>query len=399
MPRIHKNIDLNSDGKGLDVWETSAASSFDVTVYTGNWGAAYSEDGGETYRQMDPWKLCTDSGEAFCCDQVVIFIPQINSFAWLIQSNAGNYVLALATPAEIVASQGRNWTVWVIPAARFGGAGAQADLPQVVIGDAFLFLTFNLVSKYSIGLRLSLSELFHRQSIFLTYFAATSNYWMKPVQNTGSDGFFVAQNSNSELRVFKWSSNSGTIDYFDVKIASIPTEGFPVANPDGGEWLGTNSKVDWQIQAATRAGADVWIAWNGARKVSGQSSNAFNFPHIGMAVINVVTKQLVSQPYIWNPDHAFVWPSLATNVHGDVGLSFCWGGGKTFFPQHGVALLTGSNAGFLSTSSGTTSGAGGHYTSIRMAFPNVNEFCASGFNQVKTGNSLVNHPHYVVFGE
>jgi len=43
----------------------------------------------------------------------------------------------------------------------------------------------------------------------------------------------------------------------------------------------------------------------------------------------------------------------------------------------------------------TSSGAGGDYTTIRVSFPDVDTFCASGFNQLLPGP--VNHPRFVVF--
>lgn len=399
MTTIAKNTDLN-DGKinNFDAWETCTASAFNVVVYTGNWFAAYSVDGGTTFAAMDPYGLCSAFGESFCCDQVMIYLPRINQFAWILQTSAGNYVLALASPQEIQNSKGKAWTSWLIPANRFGAGNASADYPEVAIGDNFLYLTFNLIGKYSIALRLSFAELYARGSIHLIYFAAKNNYWLRPVQSTGETGYFVAENSASELRVFSWPEMSNTIKQFDVKIATIPNEDFAVDTPDGDVWLGPTSKVDWHIYGAARTGTQVWIAWNGGRKVSGQQSNTFNYPHIGIAIIDVQNKKLVQQRYIWNPEHGFAWPSLATNVYGDVGLSFCWGGNK-WDPQYGVAILTGPHQSFISATNGVTSGAGGHYTSVRESFPDVESFCGSGFNQVKIKGpaGAANHPHYVLF--
>jgi hypothetical protein len=257
-------------------------------------------------------------------------------------------------------------------------------------------MTFN-VDVYAVALRLSLSELFRRQSSLITFFRFTQHFWMRPVQNTGRDGYFVVQLAGQQtvsgLRVFKWPE-SGALTQFDVKISSIPNESFAVKTPDGDEWLGSTSKVDYHIYGATKSGENVWVAWMGGRRVRGQPEDQFRFPHIGLAIINVRTRA-VAERYIWNPDFAFAWPSLATNIHGDVGLSFCWGGGMAHYPQYGVAVLTGPNAGFLSATSGKTNGAGGHYTSVRMAFPNADQFCASGFTQVAF---TTNHPRYVIFG-
>jgi hypothetical protein len=115
--------------------------------------------------------------------------------------------------------------------------------------------------------------------------------------------------------------------------------------------------------------------------------------------------------YLWNPEHAFAFPALATGKYGDVGISFCWGGNR-WYPQHGVGMLTRlghplTHPSLVSTSTGRTKGAGGDYISIRTDFPS-GQLCASGFNMMITtwtppydGNEaslgLVCHPHYVVF--
>ena len=81
--------------------------------------------------------------------------------------------------------------------------GARVDFPEVSYGDNFLYLAFNLIGSHSIGLRLKLGEIAERASLHMEYLAATNNYWLRPVQSTGGTGYFVAQNSASELRMFR----------------------------------------------------------------------------------------------------------------------------------------------------------------------------------------------------
>jgi len=58
-------------------------------------------------------------------------------------------------------------------------------------------------------------------------------------------------------------------------------------------------------------------------------------------------------------------------------------------------MLTGHDTSLLSITPDPSSAAGGDYISLRMSFPNVNAFCAAGFNQMPPGPK--NHPHYVLF--
>ena len=44
-----------------------------------------------------------------------------------------------------------------------------------------------------------------------------------------------------------------------------------------------------------------------------------------------------------------------------------------------------------------STGSGGRYVRVRMAFPNVDEFVAGGYVQAKAAGKITNRPHYVVF--
>jgi hypothetical protein len=71
------------------------------------------------------------------------------------------------------------------------------------------------------------------------------------------------------------------------------------------------------------------------------------------------------------------------------------------FLENFLIMLIMQGISFLSTTSGISNGAGGHYTSNREAYPDESIFCASGFNQIRADkNSEVisgNHPHYILF--
>ena len=398
MAGIWKNTDLN-DGtvNSFDAWETCAAKAFNVIVYTGNLFAAYSDDSGDTFHAMDLGGLCARYGETPFCDQVVIYIPQINQFAWVVLTKAQNVILAIASPREIQDSRGRDWWSWLIPAKQFGDGVSLFDQPSVAVGDHFLYMTCNL-GNVAIGLRLSINELFQRGFLHFPYFVAPNVYWFKPALSTLETGYFAQLISGdySHVRVFSWPEGSNTITWRDVQIATIPTEDGTVQIP-GGDWL-SNQRGALSVLGLTRTGTQLWAAWFANRKVKGQTTNTFDQPHIGIAIIDVQSGRLVGQRYIWNPNFAFAYPALATNINGDVGLSFCWGGPKSY-PQYGVGMLTGSDQRLFSvTADANTVAAGGDYTSIRMSFPDVNDFCASGFNQIRASPSNVNHPRYLLFG-
>src|SRR6476646_5924405 len=98
MTAIVQNVDLSPDHEGF---EPCAAQAFDVALYSGNWFAAYSTDGGNTFASLDPFAMMKLEGETFCCDQRVEFVPNLGSFVWVMLSMEGPLILAVATPDEI----------------------------------------------------------------------------------------------------------------------------------------------------------------------------------------------------------------------------------------------------------------------------------------------------------
>ena len=55
-------------------------------LYTGNWYAALSVDGGRTFKFMDPATSFPDPSPAvrFCCDQVAQYVTALDMFVWLL---------------------------------------------------------------------------------------------------------------------------------------------------------------------------------------------------------------------------------------------------------------------------------------------------------------------------
>ncbi len=84
-----RNVELGSaadNSAAADVDEPSTASNGNAIFYTGNWYAALSTDGGATFQFVDPFNAFPDPpGMGFCCDQVVQYIPRIDTFIWLLQ--------------------------------------------------------------------------------------------------------------------------------------------------------------------------------------------------------------------------------------------------------------------------------------------------------------------------
>lgn len=383
-----------------DGWETSVAQAFKTILYTGNYFAAWSGDGGLTYGSINPFSLAKSVGRRFCCDQVAHYVPGANTMVWILLADDGPVLMCLASPDDVVNSKGKSWTVYVLSGPVFARSeDTLFDYPQISFGDTFLYLTFNIIGTLdAIVCRFHIGQLRERGTIHFQYFVAVNNSYICPSQLSGDRGLFVVQNSTSQLRVFVWRENSNLISTHDVNIATIPTEDWVTLTPDGNDWLDPLTKIDTVVQGAARSRMHLWAAWTGARRVLDQREKSFPHPHIGIAIIDAQSLKLVQQRYLWNNEHAFAYPSLASNPNGEVGLTFMWGG-VVHYVQHGVGFLTGQTELWSTTNDKGLSG-GGHYITARMAFPDIDRFIGAGFNTPQDTTKpagMENQPRYVLF--
>ena len=109
----------------------------------------------------------------------------------------------------------------------------------------------------------------------------------------------------------------------------------------------------------------------------------FAHPHIRIAQVDT-SNYSVKEWQIWNPDHAFAYPGLATNSSQEVGISLGWGGGDKFFANHAVGILHDFVV-WYSELSDAAINRWGDYVTVRRANPKTSLFAAVGY-------SLLNNP-------
>ncbi len=402
--RLLKNTPLRPLVKmrDSDGWETSVGQAFKTVFYTGNKFAAHSADGGDSYRPVSPYDLCKSVGHRFSGDQSAIFVPAINAMVWIILADDGPVLLCVASPDELNESRGKSWTVYDLSGPVFSRAeNVMFDYPQISYGDHFVYLTFNVMDTADVVVcRFPMGQLQERGTLHFQYFVAVNSPFLCPSQLSGDRGLFVVQHKTDQLRVYTWKENSNVIPGpAFVNIATIPTEDWVTPTPNGGpDWFAPGTQVGTSVQSAARSGRQLWVAWTGARRVAGQQVNTFPHPHIGIAIIDVHNMKNVQQRYLWNEEHAFAYPSLASNPNGEVAISLMWGGARHHV-QHGVGFLTGRTE-VQSTTADEGLEGGYHYITARMAWPDIDRFIGAGWNSprdlTKTAGRL-HQPRYVLF--
>lgn len=387
-----------------------------VTLETFNTSAAMSLNSGGAWMPLDPTTIFPKADGGFCCDQVVLFIPKIDRFVWVMQScpvagciasggkpdGPDTERLAAASPETLAASGGRaGWTFWDITPSNLGLQSSDLlDAPDLAIGNNFLYVSFDDVSSsFGTGmmvLRIPLSEIASGSNI--TWQATKPQDAQQArlchlTQTPGDSAFWAGMNSDSSIRVFSMPETSSKYSWHDVSIGTWPNDpgNLTAFTPDGVNWLSKpQSGQDFQVLGSLRlmqSGSDhVLFAWNAAR------GDGFTQPHVQWVTLDAATLNLVSQQQLASPTDAIAFPALASNNVGEVGVSAEFGSGGDF-ENHGVGFLDD-----LMLNQTTTSNTGtprfGDYVTIHNDPTNLARFDAFGYGV----NGGAPDTRFVVFG-
>jgi hypothetical protein len=410
---IVRDTELTKPGSqrtASNVGEPSVAVNGDVVFYTGNWYAGFSTDGGKTFQFLDPqtaFRQFDPPGASFCCDQVVQYIPQIDTFVWLLQYSTPNDLdnfqrLAFARTADIAASRFR---IFDVTTRGLGVPGTFLDFPDLAVGANFLYMTTNIFPPNSLTVgaavvRIAISSI-ATGPIRAERFVRLDRDGFRVAQNCGTTGFFAVHENTSTLRIFSWGEKKTTMKSVLVPVSRwIGGNGYQSRTPDNRRWL---DRADPRLTGATLAGNELWFAWSVNR-----GSNQRDRPFIQIARIDATTMKLLENINIFDPDSATAYPALATNSVNEVGISYFLGGG-TRFPSLVVGLLTGARHDKVVAASGRGpladddgSHQWGDYLALRPVFPARKLFASSGYVMKGGGSGDESNrdstPHFTTFG-
>ena len=413
---IVTNTELTQPGQqqlASNVGEPSVAVSGNVVVYTGNWYAARSVDGGQTFEFMDPFRdFPAPKGLGFCCDQVVNYLPSIDMFVWLMQygptvqgapQKDNLQRLAFAKTADV---QSGKWTLFDLTTADLGVSGLFLDYPDLAVGANSLYITTNIFTPDGVGagaavVRIPIASIAAGAPTAQKFVASDPNLnSFRVAQNCGTRAFFATHNDTSTLNVFTWDEGQATPQPNIVEVARwVDGQGFTSRTPDGQRWL---DRADSRITGATMAGSDLYFSWG----VNAGSANLAQ-PFVQVARIDSKSLTLLDNINVFDPDSAICYGGLSTNVAGEVGISYMIGGGPRF-PSHAVGILTGNRkdiivaAGERGPLPSRNSGKGewGDYLTVRPVFPERQLFAATGYTLqgAGDGSNRDSTPRFVTFG-
>ena len=410
---IATNSELTGPGAqqlASNVGEPSMAANGQVVFYTGNWYAARSVDGGQTFQYIDPFTAFPDPPNlTYCCDQVVQYIASIDTFVWLLQygpveghPEADNIQrLAVAKTADVGAGQ---WRLFDITTKVVGVEGQFLDFPDLAVGANSLYITTNIFTSegQSAGaavVRIPVASITETEPVAQPFVSNELNSF-RVAQNCGARAFFATHKDTSTLNVFTWDEDRPSPVLNAVEVARwITGNGYQSRTPDGRRWL---DRADSRITGATLAGTDLYFAW-----AVDAGSNQRPQPFIQIAKIDSADLTLLENINVFDPDSATCYGALSTNIDNEVGISYMIGGGPRF-PSPVVGFLTGMRRDVIAAvgergplpNSRTSAGEWGDYLTVRPVFPGRQLFGATGYTMKGTGDgsNRDSTPRYVVFG-
>jgi hypothetical protein len=393
-----------------NVGEPSVAANGDVVFYTGNWYAARSIDGGRTFTFVDPSRSFPNPANlVFCCDQVVNYIPSIDTFVWLLQYGTlpgapeSNNIqrLAFAKTADVVKGK---WRLFDITTRALGVPSMFLDFPDLAVGANSLYVTTNIFTPDRRGagaavVRIPFNSI-DKPPVKAAKFVSAEFDSFRVAQNCGTHAFFATHNDTSTLAVFTWNEGAAQPQpQHLVPVARwIAANGYHSRCPDGRTWL---DRADPRITGATLAGNELYFTW-----AVDAGSNQRPQPFVQAARIDATNLTLLENINVFDSQSATCYGALSTNADGEVGISYMLGGGPRF-PTHVVGILTAPRKDLIVAASDRgplpdpkfNLGEWGDYVTVRPYFPDRKFFAATGYTMKgATGSNRQCTPRFVLFG-
>jgi hypothetical protein len=120
---------------------------------------------------------------------------------------------------------------------------------------------------------------------------------------------------------------------------------------------------------------------------------------VQIARISAGTVSLIDNRNLWDPDTAIAYAALDSNAHGEVGVSYAFGGG-TEYPSHAVGILSGTEEHLTVARGrhGPSESRWGDYLTVRRNHPDANLFAATGYTLQAGAGGRDASPLLVYFG-
>ena len=387
--QIPRNTTMRNAGVPPDP-NATAATADGVVLATYNSNISYSTNGGQTFTDVNllspqpgnPARTTffPESDGGFCCDQVVIYLPNQNLFFWLLQYNpvtacatncpprpspapaatfkitqTSRLRIAWATPAAITANFWNAWTYCDLTGTGLGTTNAEwLDYPDLAFSNTFLYVAIDhgnttpgkVYTGRRIVARLSLADITNAAATSVGYGYAEltgSNGLNKTHIVQGAPGLMVvgSLDNSSTMRVFTWNDNENTIHPTTVGVSQIQQgASYTSTAPDGADWLAVSfpgnitGGVYRRVLGFGGPSQDQYLfAFDAGANSGGGRPRAYL--RLETITPDGSNYKPVEEYDVWNNDYAFAMGALGTDGT-QIGITLAVGGGTVGYPQFSV---------------------------------------------------------------
>jgi hypothetical protein len=384
--------------------EPSVANNGQIIFYVGNFYAARSTDAGNTFKfYPDPVKAT---------DQLVIYDNIHHIFIWYQQGFPDNF--GKNKVYINISHDALNWWTYVIDSSTLFGPSwkdKKIDFPHLALTKNSLYYASNIMeptgavnnNNRTFIAKISLDDLANGRNPSFSYYFSDSLFNFTPVQGATDTMYWATHISNQRMAIYKWNDSEPA-----SKVIKTESD-IPSWTPSGIAYSCPTSDNDYCSNADDR----ITTGWISDGKVGWMwnvdKGGGFKWPYVNSAIFQADNMSYLGRPLIWSNDFALLYPFIAVDQNGNLGLVVSFGGNKTN-PSIGVAYV----ANHYDTvppwpivpvvfggKPEPFSNQWGDFITIQPYKTNSNEskFIASGFTIEGTGNMTHVAPHLIVFGK
>jgi hypothetical protein len=345
---ILRDSSLAPSGLTSSVNEPNVGSQGDGIFTTHNWYAESSTDNGSSFSYVSPFSMFPSSPAAFsagfCCDQRVAQDSSRGLIFWYLQyiktgstsSSTNGVRLAVAHGQAGLASNA--WIYYNFTPALFGlPTGTWLDFPQMQASANYLYFTtnvFNAIDDSFYGalvVRIPLSQLDSGTALTFNYLAVTSYGGILPVNGAAAEGaragrttmYFASVVSSTSIKVLTWPESTNTITTSTV--GGLVSTSFAVYSCPGPDGLDPCTRASGRMQTGWITDTELGFMWTSA-----QNGASRPYPYIRVAILNPATLAVTSQPDIFSPTNAWLYPAMSINERGHLAGTADYLGGNQY---------------------------------------------------------------------
>ncbi|HSP56453.1 MAG TPA: hypothetical protein VLS25_12800, partial [Dehalococcoidia bacterium] len=297
-----RNVDL---GAGAPTSQTSStdepsvANVGNVVFYTGNWFAARSADGGQTFSYVNPFTAFPSVNNGFCCDQSTIYDSSRNIMIWSLlyipDNSSGSIRIAVANGGAGVLNS--NWCYYTFNPQNLGLPTQRwFDYPHIALGADNLYVTANVFRTTNNSwtnttiLRLPLDTLAACGSLTYQHFTVSDQFNFTATDGATTTMYWASNTNTSSMRIYNWPESTTTISWDDRTIpAYMAAATYLCAGPDG---LNACGRSDPRVMGAWDAGGVLGFMWNASQ------GGSFPYPYVYVARFRESDRLLLDEPII-----------------------------------------------------------------------------------------------------